>query len=71
MRPQADAHAMTWKRDCESLVVDLPGYYPEGEGDGVVVGDDMRVVDEALRILKEKLDGVPTPANPEIVDESK
>jgi hypothetical protein len=33
----------------ESLVVDLPGYYPNGDGDGVVVGDDMRVVDEALR----------------------
>lgn len=46
----------------ESIVVDLPGYYPDGEGDGVVVGDDMRVVDEALRVLKEKLDGVPTPA---------
>jgi putative zinc finger/helix-turn-helix YgiT family protein len=26
------------------------------------VGDDMRVVDEALRALKEKLDGVPSPA---------
>jgi HTH-type transcriptional regulator/antitoxin MqsA len=46
----------------ESVTVDLPGYYPEGEGDGVVVGDDMRVVDETLRVLKEKLDGVPSPA---------
>ena len=46
----------------ESVTVDLPGYYPEGEGDGVVVGDDMRPVDEALRALKEKLDGVPSPA---------
>ena len=46
----------------ESVTVDLLGYYPEGEGDGVVVGDDMRVVDEALRALKEKLDGVPSPA---------
>ena len=46
----------------ESVTVDLPGYYPEGEGDGVVVGDDMRVVDETLRALKEKLDGVPSPA---------
>ena len=47
----------------ESLTVDLPGYYPQGDGDdGVVVGDDMRVVDEALRALKEKLDGVPSPA---------
>lgn len=46
----------------ESRVVDLPGYYPDGDGDGVVVGEDMRVVDEALRALKEKLDGVPSPA---------
>jgi HTH-type transcriptional regulator / antitoxin MqsA len=45
----------------ESVTVDLPGYYPEGDGDGVVVGDDMRVVDEALRALKERIDGVPSP----------
>jgi HTH-type transcriptional regulator/antitoxin MqsA len=44
----------------ESLTVDLPGYYPQGDGDGVVVGNDMRVVDEALRALNEKLDGVPS-----------
>jgi HTH-type transcriptional regulator / antitoxin MqsA len=46
----------------ESLTVDLPAYYPQDDGDGVVVGDDMRVVDEALRALKEKLDGLPSPA---------
>ena len=45
----------------ESVTVDLPGYYPEGDGDGVLVGDDMRNADEALRMLREKLDGVPTP----------
>ncbi|WP_246657367.1 type II toxin-antitoxin system MqsA family antitoxin [Methylocystis sp. B8] len=46
----------------ESVSVDLPGYYPKGEGDGVHVGEDMAVVDEALRALKEKVDGVPSPA---------
>lgn len=46
----------------ESVVVDLPGYYPAGEGEGIHVGNDMDVVDETLRVLKEKLDGVPTPA---------
>jgi HTH-type transcriptional regulator/antitoxin MqsA len=46
----------------ESVTVDLPGYYPAGEGDGVHVGKDMRVVDEALRGLKEKICGVPAPA---------
>lgn len=46
----------------ESATVDLPGYYAAGEGDGVHVGKDMSVVDEALRSLKEKIDGVPAPA---------
>jgi len=46
----------------EALSVDLPGYYPAGEGEGVHVGQDMAVVDEALRTLKEKIDGVPSPA---------
>ena len=45
----------------ETLTVDLPGYYPEGEGYGVHVGDDMAVADEALRSLKEKIDGIPSP----------
>lgn len=45
----------------ESVVVDLPGYYPEGDGDGVHVGKDMAVVDAALRGLKEKVDGLPSP----------
>ena len=45
----------------ESVVVDLPGYYPAGEGEGVHIGEDMAVVDQALRGLKEKTDGVPSP----------
>lgn len=46
----------------ESVVVELPGYYPSGDGDGVLVGSDMEVVDAALRTLKEKIDGVPAPS---------
>jgi HTH-type transcriptional regulator/antitoxin MqsA len=45
-----------------SVTVDLPGYYPAGDGDGVHVGDDMAVADVALRELKERVDGVPSPA---------
>jgi HTH-type transcriptional regulator/antitoxin MqsA len=45
----------------ESVVVDLPGYYPAGDGEGVHIGEDMAVVDLALRGLKEKADGVPSP----------
>lgn len=46
----------------KSLTVELPGYYPDGEGDGVHVGKDMAVVDTALRALKEQVDGLPSPA---------
>jgi HTH-type transcriptional regulator / antitoxin MqsA len=46
----------------ENIVVDLPGYYPTGDSDGVHVGKDMIVVDDALRELKERIEGVPTPA---------
>lgn len=45
-----------------TLTVDLPGYYPAGEGEGVHVGPDMAEADEALRTLKEQVDGVPAPA---------
>ena len=43
------------------ILVDLPGYYPQGDGDGIHVGDDMTVVDAAIRGLKEAVDGMPTP----------
>lgn len=45
----------------KTITVDLPGYYPKGDGDGVHVGNDMSVVDRALRMLKEKVDGIPAP----------
>ena len=45
-----------------SVTVDLPGYYPAGEGDGIHIGKDMAIVDEALRNLKEQADGIPSPA---------
>ncbi|TPL98773.1 type II toxin-antitoxin system MqsA family antitoxin [Mesorhizobium sp. B2-3-10] len=46
----------------ESMIVDLPGYYPLSDGEGVHVGDDMAAVDAGLRALKEKIDGVPAPS---------
>ncbi|WP_027142774.1 type II toxin-antitoxin system MqsA family antitoxin [Mesorhizobium sp. WSM3626] len=46
----------------ETMIVDLPGYYPSSDGEGVHVGDDMAAVDAALRALKEKVDGVPAPS---------
>jgi HTH-type transcriptional regulator/antitoxin MqsA len=41
------------------VTVGLPGYYPNGEGDGVYAGNDMAAADAALRTLKERVDGVP------------
>jgi HTH-type transcriptional regulator/antitoxin MqsA len=35
----------------QSITVDLPGWYPEGDGDGVLLGDDMAAADQALRDL--------------------
>ncbi len=43
----------------ESVTVDLPGYYPEGEGDGVHVGKDMSVVDDALAPRQRNVDSRP------------
>lgn len=34
-----------------NVIVDLPGYYPLGDGDGVHVGDDMSAVDRAIQSL--------------------
>lgn len=44
------------------ITVDLPGYYPKGEGESVHVGSDMSTADDALRQLKEQVDGLPSPA---------
>jgi HTH-type transcriptional regulator/antitoxin MqsA len=38
--------------DGSILMVDLPGYYPGGDGGGVHVGGDLSVVETALRWLK-------------------
>jgi HTH-type transcriptional regulator/antitoxin MqsA len=53
--------AVTYKG--HTIVVDQPGYYnPRREDDGVFIGDDMAPGDEALRILKERVDGLPSPS---------
>ena len=46
----------------ETTTVALPGYYGAGE-DGVMVGDDMKAADDALRALKERIDGLPSPSS--------
>lgn len=36
----------------KKIIVDLSGYYPSSNGEGVHAGKDMSIVDEALRDLK-------------------
>nr|WP_294506161.1 hypothetical protein [uncultured Rhodopila sp.] len=43
-------------------VVDLPGSYPGGDGESVHVAADMAAADDALRVLKEQADGLPSPS---------
>lgn len=63
--------ALTITYKGESTVVDCPGYYPAdgGEEDGVLVGDDMEPADQALQLLKEKVDGPPATAQQVSVDD--
>lgn len=42
------------------LSVDLPGWYPEGDGEGLHDPADMRVLDRALNRLKAAAEGLPT-----------
>ncbi len=46
----------------KSITVELPGYYPDNGDEGIHVGDDMAVTDAALRMLKEEIEGIPSPA---------
>lgn len=43
------------------MTVDLPGYYPDHDGDGIHVGHDMAASDTAIRALKEEMEGIPAP----------
>ncbi|MBF0304822.1 MAG: type II toxin-antitoxin system MqsA family antitoxin [Alphaproteobacteria bacterium] len=57
-----DTRPFTVRYKEAETIVDLPGYYPDGEGESVHVGTDMAAADAALRALKEQMDGVPSPA---------
>lgn len=57
-----DTRPFTVRYKAHEVVVDLPEYYPDGDGEFVHVGADMAAADEALRVLKEQVDGLPSPA---------
>jgi HTH-type transcriptional regulator/antitoxin MqsA len=40
-------------RRLASRVVDVPGWYPEGDGDAIHSGEDLRAYDEAFKELRE------------------
>ena len=46
----------------ETIIVDMPGWYPDDNDDGIFTQEDMKVSDEALRIMKarhqQKLDNI-------------
>jgi len=45
-----------------TITVDHPGYYnPDDPDDAVFIGKDMAAADAALRELKRRVDGLPTP----------
>jgi HTH-type transcriptional regulator / antitoxin MqsA len=56
-----DTQPFTVRYKGQEKVVDLPGYYPDGDGESMHVGADMAAADAALRLLKEQVDGVPSP----------
>jgi HTH-type transcriptional regulator/antitoxin MqsA len=57
-----DTRRFTVSYKGQSVDVDLPGYYPDGPGEAVHIGADLQVVDDALRALRQQIDGIPTPA---------
>ncbi len=60
LRRGARPFIVTYKS--RSITVEMPGYYSEDGAEGVHVGEDMAVSDQALRSLKEQIDGIPSPA---------
>lgn len=44
-----------------SVVIDMPGWYAEGVGDGIHDGEDMKVSDRALHRLKAEAEGLLLP----------
>jgi HTH-type transcriptional regulator/antitoxin MqsA len=49
-----DVRPFTVEYRDKSITVQLPGWYPDGEGDGIHVGEDLAVVDAALADLKKR-----------------
>ena len=53
-----DTRPFTVRYKGQAAIADLPGCYPAGSGESVHVGADMEPAEAALRLLKERVDGV-------------
>ena len=47
-----DVRAIEFSYKGEKIFVDMPGWYPEKGDDGIFTHEDMKISDQALRILK-------------------
>ncbi|MFN8722661.1 MAG: hypothetical protein ACK5YI_17695 [Rhodospirillales bacterium] len=52
-----DVRPFTFSYKGVTRTVDLPGYYPDGEGESVHIGEDMAPTDAALAEMKAIADG--------------
>ena len=49
-----DVRAIEFSYKGEKIFVDMPGWYPENGDDGIFTHEDMKISDQALRMLKSR-----------------
>lgn len=49
-----DVRAIEFSYKGEKIFVDMPGWYPAEGDDGIFTHEDMKISDQALRILKSR-----------------
>lgn len=49
-----DVRAIEFSYKGEKITVDMPGWYPDEGDDGIFTHEDMKISDQALRILKSR-----------------
>lgn len=47
-----DIRPIEYRYKGEKIIVNQPGWYPEGSNDGILTSEDWEVADSALKILK-------------------
>ena len=49
-----DVRSIEFSYKGEKIFVDMPGWYPENGDDGIFTHEDMKISDQALRMLKSR-----------------